>query len=530
MARDRDLSSVQEADIVDLAHDGRGVARVAGKAVFIEGALPGERVRFRVLKRRRHMDEAALVDVLVASPDRAAPRCAHFGICGGCSLQHMAPAAQLAAKERQLLENLQRIGNVRPERVLEPLRGPEWGYRRRARLGVKYVQKKGRVLAGFREREKPYIADIKRCEVLLAPLAELPQQLAGLTETLSIRDKMPQVEVAAGDRATALVFRVLEAPGAADLEKLAAFGAQRGLQIFVQPGGLDTVRPLRDDYAPLDYAVDGGSVLIEFGPVDFIQVNRDINSSMVDTAMCLLQPQPGDCALDLFCGLGNFTLPLSRRTRQVTGVEGDAALVSKARGNALRNGIGNASFAVENLFEPNGFGAWANEHYDLVLLDPPRAGAAELLRFLSRWNPRRVVYISCHPGSLARDAQILSADHGLALAAAGVMDMFPHTTHVESIAVFEKSPMSLGPLMVDIAGTELTADDLEVLSHPLVGSVILFSRNYRDPAQVSSPDGGHPCRAHARSPGRGRSRGRPRAAFPRRLYAFAAGALLGAPI
>jgi 23S rRNA (uracil1939-C5)-methyltransferase len=440
VARDLNLTAVQEADVVDLAHDGRGVARVEGKAVFIEGALPSERVRFRVHKRRRHMDEAALVDVLVASPDRAAPRCAHFGICGGCSLQHLAPAAQLAAKEGQLLENLQRIGNVQPERVLEPLRGPEWAYRRRARLGIKYVHKKGRVLAGFREREKPYIADIKCCEVLLAPLRELPRELAALTESLTIREKMPQVEVAAGDTATALVFRVLESPDAADLEKLAAFGAQRGLQIFLQPGGLDTVRPLRDDYPPLDYAVDGGRIVIEFGPVDFIQVNRDINASMVDAAMTLLQPQGGDTALDLFCGLGNFTLPLARRVGQVTGVEGDASLVSKARSNAARNGIGNAGFAIENLFEPKSFGAWANEHYDLVLLDPPRAGAAELLTYMSLWGPRRVVYISCHPGSLARDAQILVADHGFTLSAAGVMDMFPHTTHVESIAVFEKRP------------------------------------------------------------------------------------------
>jgi 23S rRNA (uracil1939-C5)-methyltransferase len=438
VARDLNSSPVQEADIVDLAHDGRGVARVAGKAVFIEGALPSERVRFRVLKRRRQMDEAGLVDVLVASPDRAAPRCAHFGLCGGCTLQHLAPAAQLAAKERQLLENLQRIGNAQPERVLAPLRGPDWAYRRRARLGIKYVHKKGRVLAGFREREKPYIADIQHCEVLLAPLGNLPQELAALTETLVIRDKLPQVEVAAGDQATALVFRVLEFPGAADLQKLAFFGEQRGLQIFLQPGGLDTVRPLRDDYPPLSYAVDGGSVVIEFGPVDFIQVNRDINSFMVDAAMKLLQPQPNDVALDLFCGLGNFTLPLARRARQVMGVEGDASLVSKARGNASRNGIANAGFAVANLFEPKSFGDWSNEHYDLVLLDPPRAGAAELLTCMSRWNPRRVVYISCHPGSLARDAQILIADHGFALSAAGVMDMFPHTTHVESIAVFER--------------------------------------------------------------------------------------------
>jgi 23S rRNA (uracil1939-C5)-methyltransferase len=438
VARDLNLSSVQEADILDLAHDGRGVARVEGKAVFIEGALPAERVRFRVLKRRRHMDEAGLVEVLVASPERAAPRCAHFGICGGCSLQHLTPAAQLAAKQRQLLENLQRIGSVQPERVLEPLRGPQWAYRRRARLGVKFVHKKGRVLAGFREREKPYIADIRHCDVLLAPLGNLPAELAALTETLTIREKMPQVEVAAGDRATALVFRVLESPSAADLEKLAAFGAQHGLQIFLQPGGLDTVRPMRDDYPPLDYAVDGGGVVIEFGPVDFIQVNRDINASMVDAAMTLLQPRGSDAALDLFCGLGNFTLPLARRTRQVTGVEGDASLVSKARSNAARNGIGNLKLAVENLFEPKSFGPWANERYDLVLLDPPRAGAAELLTCMSRWSPRRVVYISCHPGSLARDAQILVADHGFELSAAGVMDMFPHTTHVESIAVFER--------------------------------------------------------------------------------------------
>jgi 23S rRNA (uracil1939-C5)-methyltransferase len=431
---------VQETDVVDLAHDGRGVARVAGKAVFIEGALPGEHVRFRVFKRRKQMDEAGLVEVLIASPDRVVPRCAHFGICGGCSLQHLSAGAQLAAKERQLLENLQRIGNVRPERVLAPLRGPDWAYRRRARLGIKYVHKKGRVLAGFREREKPYIADIKRCEVLLAPLATLPEDLAALTETLAIREKLPQVEVAAGDTAVALVFRVLEAPGAEDLEKIAAFGLARGLQIFLQTGGLDTVRPIRPDYASLNYAVDGGSVIIEFGPVDFIQVNRVVNASMVDAAMQLLQPEPADAVLDLFCGLGNFTLPLARRARQVQGVEGDALLVSKAAANAARNRIANAQFTVANLFEPQAFGPWARQRYDLVLLDPPRAGAAELLPCMEQWRPRRLVYISCHPGSLARDAGILVAEHGFTLTAAGVMDMFPHTTHVESIAVFERLP------------------------------------------------------------------------------------------
>lgn len=438
MARDLNAGPVQEADIVDLAHDGRGIARLDGKAVFIEGALPGERVRFRVFKRRRQMDEAGLVDVLLASPDRVVPRCAHFGICGGCSLQHLSAAAQLCAKENQLLENLQRIGNVQPVRVLAPLRSDEWAYRRRARLGIKYVHKKGRVLAGFREREKPYIADIRRCEVLPAALAALPQELAALAETLSIKDKIPQAELAAGDGETALVFRVMETPSAADLEKISAFGIERGLQIFLQSGGLDTVRPVRSDYPPLSYAVDGGNVRIAFGPVDFIQVNRGINVSMVDAAMTLLEPAANETALDLFCGLGNFTLPLARRVDRVLGVDGDAPLVAKARANAVHNGIGNAQFAVENLFEPNTFGEWARQRYDLVLLDPPRAGAAELLPRMAHWQPRRVVYISCHPGSLARDAGILVAELGFTLTAAGVMDMFPHTTHVESIAVFER--------------------------------------------------------------------------------------------
>ncbi|HME38175.1 MAG TPA: 23S rRNA (uracil(1939)-C(5))-methyltransferase RlmD [Steroidobacteraceae bacterium] len=447
MARELNFGALQEADIVDLTHDGRGVARVDGKAVFIDGALPGERVRFRVLKRRRHMDEGGLVEVLRASPDRVVPACAHFGVCGGCSLQHLSPAAQLEAKERQLLDNLERIGRVRPERVLPPLRGPEWAYRRRARLGVKYVHKKGRVLAGFREREKPYLADVQRCEVLLEPLADLPRDLAALVETLSLREKIPQVEVAAGDPAagdpaageptTALVFRVLEPPGAEDVAKLAAFGAAQRVDIYLQTGGLDTIRPLREHPSTLSYAVDAGRVRIEFGPADFIQINREINVSMVDAAVALLQPGAQDSVLDLFCGLGNFTLPLARRALNVTGVEGDSGLVSKAGANAARNGVGNAAFFVENLFEPAQFGPWARERYQLVLLDPPRAGAAALLPLMTHWRPRRVVYISCHPGSLARDAEILVHTQGFKLTCAGVMDMFPHTTHVESIAVFE---------------------------------------------------------------------------------------------
>ncbi len=438
MARALKLGEIQEAVVLDLAHDGRGVARVDGKAVFIEGALPGERVRFRVFKRRRQMDEAGLVEVVEPSADRVVPPCAHYGICGGCSLQHLAPAAQLVAKEHQLLENLERIGRVRPDTVFAPIEGPQWGYRRRARLGVKHVLKKGRVLAGFRERDKPYIADLKRCEVLIERFATLPEDIAALVETLSLRGAVPQVEVAAGDTAAALVFRVMQVPTADDSARLEAFGSQHGVQIFLQRGGLDSIEPLRADYPPLEFALDGGQVTLAFGPVDFFQVNRDINRSMVDRTLELLGATPADTVLDLFCGLGNFTLPLALRAGRVVGVEGDAALVAKARANATRNGIGNAVFHTDDLFEPGRCGAWVQNPYDLVVLDPPRAGASQIMERMPHWRPRRVVYISCHPGSLARDAGLLVEAFGYRLHGAGVMDMFPHTTHVESIAVFER--------------------------------------------------------------------------------------------
>jgi len=424
---------------VDLSHDGRGVARAAGKAVFIEGALPGERVRYRVFRRRSQWDEAELVEVLSASPDRVVPRCAHFGVCGGCSLQHLAPAAQLAAKQRQLLENLERIGGVRPQRVFEPLHGLDYAYRRRARLGVKYVHKKGRVLCGFRERDKPYLADLRRCEILLDRFATLPQELAALVETLSLREKLPQVEVAAGDDAAALIFRVMAPPSTDDVLKLEQFGLHHAVQIYLQSGGPQTVRPLLRSAPPLAYSVDGGRITLEFRPVDFIQINREVNIAMVSAAVELLQPKSSDSVLDLFCGLGNFTLPLSRRAARVVGVDGDPALVARAQANAGRNGIANADFFVDNLFEPAHCGPWSATNYDLVLLDPPRAGALVILERMAHWRPRRVVYISCHPASLARDAGMLTRAHEFQLIGAGVMDMFPHTTHVESLAVFERS-------------------------------------------------------------------------------------------
>ena len=440
MARDVKPGDEREADVVSLAHDGRGIARIDGKVVFVDGALPGERVVLAFTKRRRHLDEARLVEILTPSADRVVPRCPHFGVCGGCSLQHLSAAAQLAAKQRQLLDDLERIGRVVPERILAPLEGPVWAYRRRARLGVKYVHKKGRVLAGFREREKPYLADIRRCEVLAPGLSDLPAELAALVETLAIRERVPQVEVAAGDAAAALVFRVMQPPGEEDIARLAAFGARHNLQIFLQSGGPGTIVPLAAAPAPLAYAIDGFDVQIRFGPADFVQVNGSINGAMVAAAVAALEIEPSDEVLDLFCGLGNFTLPVARRAAAVVGVEGDSGLVEKAQANAAANGIDNARFHAANLFEPGGFGAWAERRYDLVLLDPPRAGAEEAIRHMAHWSPRRVVYISCHPGSLARDAGVLVASQGYTLEAAGVMDMFPHTTHVESIAVFRRRP------------------------------------------------------------------------------------------
>ncbi|MGA9025626.1 MAG: 23S rRNA (uracil(1939)-C(5))-methyltransferase RlmD [Steroidobacteraceae bacterium] len=429
--------ALQEADVVGLTTDGRGVARIDGKTVFIAGALPGETVRIRLLKRRRHLDEAELAGITLRSAERVEPRCAHFGTCGGCSLQHLSPAAQLAIKQAQLLDNLERIGRVTPARILEPLAGPPWAYRRRARLGVRFVRKKGRVLAGFREREKPYIADIHRCEVLIEPLASLPEELAALVETLSLREQIPQVEVAAGDDAVALTIRVLAEPTADDLDRLEAFAIRRKVQVHLQSGGIDTIRPLRADYPPLRYELGFADVAIEFGPADFIQINAGINAATVQAAAEQLQAGAGDTVLDLFCGVGNFTLPLARCARYVVGIEGDAALTLAARANALRNHIENLEFHAENLFEPGRLGPWSQDRYDRLLLDPPRAGAREVMALIPQWRPRRVVYISCHPGTLARDAAILVEQHRFRLIAAGVMDMFPHTTHVESMAVFE---------------------------------------------------------------------------------------------
>jgi 23S rRNA (uracil1939-C5)-methyltransferase len=428
-----------EIEIQDLSHDGRGVGRIDGKAVFVAGALPGERVRANVTSRKRHFDEARTLEVLQASPDRVQPHCAAFGLCGGCALQHLAPEAQIAAKQRVMLENLERIGHVTPESVLPPLTDEPWGYRRKARLGVKFVRKKDRVLVGFREAADPrFIADCQRCEVLVPEVGGRLAELAELVSGLSVREQLPQIEVAAGDSQTALVLRHLQPLTAGDRDQLAAFAQRTGLAIYLQPGGNDSVTPLDPAQPALSFSLDAGALNLEFRPLDFVQVNAGMNHRMIALAIELLQLQPEHRVLDLFCGLGNFTLPIARRVASVVGVEGEAGLVQRARDNAARNGLHSASFHTADLSKPLAGAEWLAADYDRLLLDPPRTGADGIIPQLPLARIPRIVYVSCHPGSLARDAGLLVREHGYRLAAAGVMDMFPHTAHVESIAVFER--------------------------------------------------------------------------------------------
>ena len=428
-----------EVSIDDLSHDGRGVARLDGKALFVTGALPGERVRVRITRRHRHYDEAAVVELLTASSDRVVPRCAHYDICAGCSLQHLAPAAQIAAKQRVLAENLERIGRLQPRRWLPALTAEPWGYRRKGRLSVRWVEKKGRVLVGFREANPQFVADLRRCEVLDPALGPQLGALGELLGTLDAARSIPQIEFAAGDAALVLVLRHLQPLSVADRARLAGLAREHGWAIWLQPGGIDSVHPLEAaDAVELSYTLPASGTSLAFRPLDFIQVNAAINRAMVDRALELLDPQPHQRVLDLFAGLGNFTLPIARRVATVTGIEGEVGLVQRAVENATRNGIDNARFFSADLFADQRGAMWAREPWDALLLDPPRAGAQQLLEYLPQASTRRVVYVSCHPGSLARDAATL-ARRGFTLDAAGVMDMFPHTAHVESIALFERA-------------------------------------------------------------------------------------------
>ncbi len=421
-----------------MAHDGRGIARVDGKATFLYGGLPGESVTFRYLNRRRSHDEGQVLDVAKASADRVEARCAQYGICGGCSLQHLDPAAQIMAKQAVLLDNLRQLGKVEPETVLPPIvNDSPWGYRRKARLGVKDVPRKGKVLIGFRERGSSFVADIETCHVLHPRVGTLLQALGQLVESLSIRQRLPQIEMAMDDTQCVLILRILEPLSTQDEELLVAFQAANDVVFYLQPGGPDTVAPLSEG-VDLSYHLPEDDLTLAFLPGDFTQVNTEINRRMIAQAMQLIAPQADDSVLDLFCGIGNFTLPIARHCGSVVGVEGDQGLVERARANAQRNGLENTEFFTADLYGELASEPWMNRAFDKALLDPPRSGALQVLPALPKMGIERIVYVSCYPGTLARDAEELVNKHGYRLLSAGVMDMFPHTAHVESIALFQK--------------------------------------------------------------------------------------------
>ena len=428
-----------QIQILDLSHDGRGVARREdGKAVFVAGALPGETVLAEPTARSRRFDEARTLEVLAASPERVPPRCPHFGTCGGCVLQHLAQDRQIVAKQQVLLENLERIGKVAPGRVLEPLTADSWGYRRKGRFSVRRVNKKDKTLVGFREQDPRFVADLGQCHTVIPQIGMKIQALAALVDGLQAREQIPQIEFIAGDDAIALTVRHLAPLEEADRAALAAFGHEHGFAIFLQPKGPDSVHPLDGQAPSLSFRLPQWDVELAFEPLDFIQVNAGLNQKMIARALELLDAQAGERVLDLFCGLGNFTLPLARTVAEVVGVEGDAGLVARARANAQRNGLGNAQFFAADLTTDQRGTPWMRAGFDKLLLDPPRSGADEVLKQLPLQGIDRIVYVSCHPGSLARDAGFLVHERGYRLVAAGVMDMFPHTAHVESIALFER--------------------------------------------------------------------------------------------
>ena len=425
-------------EIQDLASNARGVGHVDGKAVFVADTLPGEQALYRPTKRKKNYEEASLETLFSASEKRVTPRCAHFGLCGGCALQHAGENAQLEFKQQQLLDALERVGKVSPDTVLEPLVDARWGYRRRARLGAKYVPKKGGTLVGFRERGAPFIALLQRCEVLVESVGNRLTDLATLIDGLSIRERLPQIEVAAADNAVALVFRVLDEPTEADRERLRAFGTEFGFSIYLQPGNEDTIAPLDADAPALYYDLPAYDARLYFQPNDFVQIHAGINARMIDQALGLLDVREDHSVLELFSGLGNFSIPLARKAARVVTVEGEASLVERARENARINGAENIEAHVANLFEPPADAPWMAEKVDRVLIDPPRSGAAEMLEAIAATGAERIVYCSCHPATLARDAGELVHQYGYRLTYAGVMDMFPHTAHVESMAVFTR--------------------------------------------------------------------------------------------
>ncbi len=431
--------------IESLDHEARGVTRLAGKTVFVDGALPGEEVEYASYRRKPSYEVAQTVRVLTPSSARVSPRCPHYWVCGGCSMQHLDAQAQVAVKQRLLEDNLRHLGRVSAEELYAPIYGQPWAYRYRARLSVRLVVKKGGVLVGFHERKSSYVADMQRCDILPAHLSAMLMPLRRLIEGLSIRDRLPQIEVAVGERLTALVLRILEPLAKPDETLLREFADRHGVVFYLQPQGPATAHRFHPEVGPrLSYELPDFAIEHFFSPTEFTQVNHAINRVLVRRALALLDPRPGEQIADMFCGLGNFTLPIARRGARVIGLEGSAELVRRAGENAAANGLQHlVDYRVANLFTLTAETLAACGRFDKMLIDPPREGAVELVKALSTDEaPLRLVYVSCSPATLARDAAILVTQKGYRLRGAGVVNMFPNTSHVESIALFERPPMN----------------------------------------------------------------------------------------
>lgn len=426
--------------VESLDHEGRGIARAEGKVIFIEGALPGERVTYSSYRKKPSFELAQVMQIHKPAAMRVQPKCRHFGVCGGCSMQHLEATAQVAVKQRILEDSLWHIGKVKAETILPPIYGQAWGYRERARISVRHVIKKGKTLVGFHEKRSSFVADMQLCEILPPKISATLPLLAELIDTLSIRDRLPQIELAAGEFVQILVLRVIEPPSARDEAALRAFADQHGIQFWLQSGGPQTAVPFHPLAAPpLSYSLPEFGITMPYSPTEFTQVNSALNRVMVSRAMRLLNPQSGERIADFFCGLGNFTLPIAKSGAQVVGVEGSIALVKRAMQNAQFNNLAaNAEFCEMNLFEMDEASLAKLGDFDKMLIDPPRDGAIELVKALGAGAPQRIVYVSCNPATLARDAAVLVHDKGYVLKTAGVMNMFPQTSHVESIALFER--------------------------------------------------------------------------------------------
>ena len=425
--------------IEKLGHDARGITHLDGKIVFVDNALTGENLKFQYTSTRSKFDEGFAVEILTPSEDRQESRCPHAVLCGGCSLQHMKSSAQIREKQQTLLEQLAHFGNVKVPEILEPISSEPYGYRRKARMGAKFVEKKGGALVGFREKRSNFLAAINECHVLHPIIASQIPRLRELIAECDARLEIPQLEVAVGEHQAALIVRHLKPLSDADNARWLKFAQDTGIHLYYQPRGMDSVHKVwpADGVERLSYLLPDFDLEMRFYPLDFTQVNFDINRQMVARAVELLDVQPEERVLDLFCGLGNFTLPLARKAREVVGVEGDDSLVVRGKENAEFNQMTNVRFYGADLTKDITSHAWAAEGFDKILIDPPRSGALEVVRELARFKAKRVVYVSCNPATLARDAGELTK-LGYRLTKAGVMDMFPHTTHVESMAVFDR--------------------------------------------------------------------------------------------